>query len=187
MRRRVVVCLTLMVFGIAAPAVAKGPESVTIEMIDGQVVHVDFTTEYRTDNRDLVARLLEVSRIWYGGGEKLEHVPPELGPVTRLIWVNAGPPDKTVVERAIRQDLYLDAPGGPIINTPPQVSTDGWGSSVLGWARVDDSIALTIAEVVDTVGGETDSSSAPVMAAFGVSLTVLTFLVARRRFAANSH
>ena len=180
MRWLTVLCLMLL----ALPATAKGPELVAIETSDGEVISVDLKLPYRDEHRELMIALLEASRIWYGGGEALATVPKPLGPLTELVWVNGGPPHKTVEERTIRQELYLHAPGGPIINTPPQASTEGWGSSVLGWARVDASIGAIISEIVESAEPEADSSGLPLLPV-AVTTAVLVVLVARGRSPAN--
>jgi hypothetical protein len=120
----------MVLFGSADPAGAKGPESATITGpgIDQPIELIDGT------NPDLVARLMEQTVLWYGSGDPLPGQPAgALGPGYTLTWINAGPPEKSAEERTIRQMIYLEAEGGPLIHTPPQAGLEDWGSGVIGW------------------------------------------------------
>jgi hypothetical protein len=131
----------IALFGSIAPAGAKGPESATISGpgIDQPIELIDGT------NPDLVARLMEQTVLWFGGGDPLPGQPVgDLGPGYALTWVNAGPPEKSVEERTIRQVIYLEAESGPLIHTPAQDGLEGWGPGVTGWFAAPNGLRDTL-------------------------------------------
>lgn len=143
MRTVLIVVIVALIVGVGGPAFAKGPESATIigPGIDEPIDLMD------NPNQDTVRALIEQTGLWYatGRGEPLP-TPPEgdLGPAYVLTWVNLGPPGEPVENRTIRQTLYLNAEGGPIIETPAQVGLDGWGPGIIGWFRAPDTLPDTL-------------------------------------------
>lgn len=116
------------------PAVAKGPESVTITGPDLDAV--EMTLEAHAD----ISGLMELTGLWFGSNTRLESPPQDLSDGTlgdeyTVVWVNSGPPALSVADRTIVQYLYPNAAGGPVIHTPLQPSLEGWGGSVIGWFR----------------------------------------------------
>jgi hypothetical protein len=116
-------------------------------------------------NFDLVARLMEQTGLWYTTGDLpdlLDEPPGELGSGYTLTWINAGPPDKSVAERTIRQLIYLDAKNGPVIYTPDQIGLPGWGPGVIGWFAAPSGLRDTLAELgVPMAAGSSFNAAAP--------------------------
>lgn len=123
--------IALAMVGLAEPAAAKGPASITITGpgIDGPIELIE------TVDTDQLRRLMEQSGVWYATGDlpaPLGEKPTgELGPSYMLTWVILGPPGTPEEERTIRQLIYPQAENGPIIHT--QEVPEGWGQEVLGW------------------------------------------------------
>lgn len=141
-----VASIAFVLFGFIKPAVAKGPESaiITGPGIDRPIELVDFS------NRDLVARLMEQTGLWYAMGDLPQPIDKpfgELGPGYTLTWINSGPPDASIDERTIRQEIYLEAENGPVIHTPDQESLQGWGPEAIGWFAAPDGLRETLAEL----------------------------------------
>jgi hypothetical protein len=134
-----------VLFGLVNPALAKGPESVTIKGpgIDQQINFMD------NNNVDFEVKLMEQMGIWFGTGIPLtaEEIKVELGPGYTFTWVNSGPPSMSVAERTIIQQVYLDGETGPIIHTPVQDSLQGWGPGTIGWFAAPDELKDTLAKL----------------------------------------
>ena len=141
------VAFTLVIlFGFFDYVAAKGPESaiITGPGIDQPIELIN------TTNRDLVARLMEQTGLWYATGDlpqPIDKPAGDLGPSYTLIWINSGPPGASIDERTIRQEIYLDAEGGPVIHTPNQESLRGWGPVVNGWFAAPSGLRETLAEL----------------------------------------
>jgi hypothetical protein len=147
-----------VLFGFTHPVIAKGPESVTIAGpgIDQPLELID------TANQDLIAQLMEQTGLWYGTGEPLqEEQLGELGPAYTLTWVNMGPPEKSVEERTIRQEIYLDAENGPLIHTQDQLSLQGWGPEVIGWFAAPVELRATLIELGALIVAESSPAKQP--------------------------
>ena len=121
------------------PAVAKGPESVTITG-PGHDAPVEVTFESHID----ISGLMEATGLWFGVNTPLASPPPDLGDEYTVAWVNSGPPGLPVADRTIVQYLYPDAAGGGAIHTPMQPSLAGWGPGVIGWFRAPDGLRHTL-------------------------------------------
>jgi hypothetical protein len=177
--------LVLIVFSSGARA--KGPESATIAgpWIDQPIELVN------TSKADLVRRLMEQTGLWFGGHalEELDETPTgELGPSHTLTWVNAGPPGRSVAERTIRQIIYLEADGGPVIHTPAQASLDDWGAGVIGWFAAPSDLRDTLVELaVPMSAADVARASEPVSRAalwvFAVAVLALVSGLARAMWA----
>ena len=137
--------LAVVLFGLINPALAKGPESVTITGpgIDQRINFMD------NNNVDFEVKLMEQTGIWFGTGIPLSSEPlkGELGPSYTFTWVNSGPPSMTVEERTIIQHVYLDAEAGPVIHTPPQDSLKDWGAGTIGWFAAPAGLEDTLAKL----------------------------------------
>lgn len=136
-----------VLFGLMDSVAAKGPESaiITGPGIGRPIELIDYTLGTAPD---LLARLMEQTGIWYATGDlprPIEEPAGELGPGYTLTWINSGPPDKGVDERTIRQEIYLDAEGGPLIYTPAQDSLQNWGPGRTGWFAAPSGLRDTLA------------------------------------------
>ena len=75
--------------------------------------------------------------------------PPKatLGPRYTIIYTVPGVPQPDQQDGRIRQDLYPDAAGGPVVYTPP--GQDGFGGplAVTGWLRASPGLTRTLARL----------------------------------------
>lgn len=76
----------------------------------------------------------------------------DLGPQYTLTWIMAGPTGLTREERSIRQDIYPDADGGPLVHTRPGQNI--WAGAV-GWFSAPDRLRATLT----ALGVPVDSTS----------------------------
>ncbi len=136
---------TTILFGFSDPVSAKGPQSATISGpgIDRPIELLD------TSDIDLVVKLMEQTGLWYDTGDPLPFGEPkgELGHSYTLTWINSGPPAKSTADRTIRQLIYLDAEGGPVLHTPAQDNLQGWGPGVIGWFAAPPGLRDTLTEL----------------------------------------
>jgi hypothetical protein len=140
----VLALVAVALFGLGSPASAKGPESASItDPWDGRPI--DLMCDAYSDS---VVRLVRHTGLYRSVGvQPIDEPSGELGPGHTLTWVNAGPPHESVEARTIRQVLYLDAAGGPVIHTPAQESLEGWGPGVIGWFAVSDAVRDALVEL----------------------------------------
>jgi hypothetical protein len=145
---------------IAAPALAKGPETGSLSGpgIEKPIVFLDQTRPHESHDNDLPPTLLGVTGLWYPPIPW--EVTPEggLGEPHTVRWVNIG--GGSLIERTIVQLIYLDAEGGPLIHTPDQIGLDGWGDDVIGWFQAPEGIAEAIDDVIEWAG-ESPRETAP--------------------------
>jgi hypothetical protein len=155
--------------GPVGPAAAKGPSSATITGpgID-QPIEMVANPVGGTMPQALV-RLMEQSGVWYGSGvhlpTRIESPAGRLGPAYTLAWVNMGPPERSVEQRTIRQYIYLEADGGPLIHTPGQESLQGWGGDVTGWYAAPEGLRETLVELGVPAPARSGSGAAALLAA----------------------
>lgn len=150
----------VMGLGIAAPALAKGPVTLTITGpgIDKTIDLVE------SGYPELISRLMEQTKLWYGTSElPLDIDPPagELGPAYVLSWLNSGPPDEPEAARTIVQEVYLEAETGPLVHTSEQQALSGWGVDVIGWFKAPAGLRDTLAELGVPVAASASSGSVP--------------------------
>lgn len=141
--------IAMLMFGLAASALAKGPKSGTlegpgitepIELFDQRPAH---------EIQPSPSRLLDLTQLWRGAPPPTSP-PTDLGDPYTITWVNMGPPSATVEERTIVQHIYLDAERGPLIHTPHQPGLEGWGDSVKGWFEAPQVLEEVIEDIVAT-------------------------------------
>lgn len=142
----VVAFIAFVLFGFINPAFAKGPESaiITGPGIDQPIELIDIA------NRDLVARLMEQTGLWYATGDlpqPIDKPAGDLGPSYTLTWINSGPPGASLDERTIRQEIYLEAENGPVIHTPDQEPLQGWGPERIGWFAAPSGLRDTLTKL----------------------------------------
>jgi hypothetical protein len=141
-----VACIAVVLFSFVGTVAAKGPASafITGPGIDQPIELINAA------NRDLVARLMEQTGIWYATGDlpqPIEKPAGELGPSYTLTWINSGPPEANIDERTIRQEIYLDAEYGPVIYTPIQESLKNWGPGMNGWFAAPSGLRDTLVKL----------------------------------------
>ena len=151
--------IAMILFGFSKPVAAKGPESVTIS---GPGIERPIEL-MNSDNWDLVSRLMEQTGLWYATGDlprRIEAPAGKLGAGYMLTWINAGPPEKSVNERTMRQVIYLHAENGALIHTPDQETLEGWGPGVIGWFEAPDGLRDTLVEMGVPVSAASASDAA---------------------------
>lgn len=146
--------MTVLMFGLAASALAKGPESGTLEG-PGITEPIEFFDQRPArEIRPSPSRLLDLTQLWRGAPPPISP-PANLGEAYTITWVNMGPPSATVEERTIVQHIYLDAEGGPLIHTPDQPGLEGWGKGATGWFEAPQVLEEVIEDIVAT-GSESE-------------------------------
>lgn len=134
--------IAFAVAGMATPATAKGPESITI---DGSGIDGPIELRDTLDTAQLTLPM-EQSGVWYATGDlpiALGEKPAgEFGPSYSLTWVTGSPSDAPIEDRTIRQLIFPRAPNGPIIYAQ-EVPVD-WGGGVVGWYAASDGFSETM-------------------------------------------
>lgn len=194
---RVIAALVLGLVLIPALAcLGKGPASATLSGpgIDKPITFLEEGSSFDS-YRSVNTQLLSLTRLWSGGDPEPVDPPKDPGPAHIVTWVNMGPTTKSIEERTIRQYIYLQAKGGPVIHTPDQPALEGWGGRVIGWFAAPDGLEEAIDDVIawsatpeaaamrsETSQGVTSSSSPtdgestqrwPAALAFGVVIAAL--------------
>ena len=148
--------------GIAAPALAKGPETGTLSGpgIEQPIVFLDQRQPHETYDVEPPTTLLGVTGLWYPPIAGVATPASDVGEPYTVSWVNMGPPSLSVPERTIVQLIYLDAEGGPLIHTPDQIGLEGWGDDVIGWFQAPEGIEEAIDDVIEWAG-ESPRETAP--------------------------
>lgn len=142
--------IALLMFGLATSALAKGPESGTLEG-PGITEPIEFFDQRPAKEvQPAPSRLLDLTQLWRGAPPPTSP-PTDLGDPYTITWVNMGPPSATVEERTIVQHIYPDAEGGPLIHTPDQPGLEGWGDSIKGWFEAPQELEEVIEDIVATV------------------------------------
>jgi hypothetical protein len=181
---------------LASPASAAGAESAVITGpgID-EPIELDFYDPDVPSQRELG----EQTGAWFVPtddqvSEPLMAEAPdvELGPRYTLTWYMLGPEELPLSERAIRQELYPDAEGGPLAHTPRR--QDGWvrgdlWEGAVGWYRAPDRLQDTLSRLGVPISGVSQwpSLTWPIgVAAAGTAIVVGVSIVVRYRFGAQT-
>lgn len=145
----------VIVAGLAGPASAKGLDSASITG-PGLDEPVEWSSGHTVAWTELWFQLLNDTQLWSGPESEIvraaEAPSGQLGPSYIVAWVSEGPPDQSVEERTIRQEVYPDADGGPVVHTPPQPAFNGWPEGI-GWIRASDRLRHTLNDIGVTVAG----------------------------------
>lgn len=150
--------LTILMFGLAVPALAKGPESGTLSG-PGIAEPIElFDQRPAQEIQPPPSRLLDLTHLWRGAPPPTSP-PANLGEAYTITWVNMGPPSATAEERTIVQHIYLDAEGGPLIHTPDQPGLEGWGDGVTGWFEATALLKDTIKEIAAMAKGSEETAT----------------------------
>lgn len=148
MRRRTISTIlpaVAVVLVVTLSASAKGPGSAALDGpgIEEPIQFLELSG-WTQSYSDPAVEMLRVTGLWYGpGAEPLQPPTGDLGPAYRVTW--GGPAGSAGV---IVQNLYLDAPSGPLIHTPEQESLEGWGSSAVGWFAAPEGLEEAIEEII---------------------------------------
>lgn len=149
----VMLLAAVLVVGVATGSQAKGPESATLSGpgIAEPIELIHPSKSFDTYKDDAPIRLIEMLAPWYGPRATAVAPPKDLGPAFTLTWVNSGPPGDPIETRTIRQYIYPNAVGGPVVHVPEPISHEGRlpeVQEVAGWFEAPDALGTTIDEVI---------------------------------------
>lgn len=128
--------------GIAAPAAAKGPSGVTIRAPGGEPVALPAVPPQGGGDDDRLLRLADDLGLWAAmdPAVDLPADPPSMpGPAFLVEWTMPGSHDGATIV----QTLHPQAPGGPLVHTPPDQADLGLSASG-GWYRASARLADTL-------------------------------------------
>ncbi len=160
----------LLVLAGAEPALAKGPDQVTISGPGlARPIVLGGDSESGGDQLGQLADGTGVfDAVVIGAGAVPLDPSPPAGPLGAAYRLDFRVPNASVQPDVVRQDLYPSAPGGPVVYTPPGQSAfgvttrGGWRVAPAGFAALLDSIGVPRAGVT---GAADVAGSAPAAAA----------------------